>query len=205
MPLPANRDWKTILSGGQQSLKRQGIVPGIFASSTGRPNITDRPDLQEQLGLYDEAAGDYYDRSRAAYKTRTQMSLAGQRGRAMAGLEQSYARGTGGEFGGGERMQAEVSLQRAANEQEMMILADFDQQINAQIAQGRINVAIGHFDYTRSLALMEREGQLNWDMMQYGWEMQKDIATQQAWFGFAGDIAGAFGMWAGGGFKMPGG
>jgi len=159
-------------------------------ASYSRPEITNPPVLSEQLEQYDQGFGPWFENARAAYARGVKTTAGAQYRGQLRNVQQSMANVAGVPFSGyGANVEAQMRMAQAANV--TAALADFDTKINQMIAQGRIQATLGHFDYMRNLALMERQGQLQWDIEQYRWDMYQDIATKQAWFDFFGNIFGA--------------
>lgn len=156
----------------------------------GRPEITEPPDLETQLGQYDESFGDWFTNARQAYARGVNLAAGRQFRGQLRGIQQTLGNVAGVPFSG-HAAGIEAQARMAHAENVAGAITDFDTKIQTMIGQGRIQATLGHFNYMRELALMERQGQLNWDIEQYRWDMYKDIATQQAWFDFFGNIFGA--------------
>jgi hypothetical protein len=163
----------------------QTIRPETDKKTRVRKGTTDsgyqHPSLEADLAEYDRLANEWYLQARIAYQNQQQLQSAAQQGQIMANLEQTYSRGTGGEFGGGERLQAEVMAGRALSQQEMQNVGAFDVEIQKMIGATRDEIATGHYDYTRQMSLQEQSYEWQMKIAQYQMAMYQDIATQQAW------------------------
>jgi len=93
-------------------------------------------------------------------------------------------------------MQAEAQLRQQYGTEQLQRLAEFDTQIQSQIAQGRLNVTLGHFDYVRQLSLLDE--QAKWEMKMINF--QAEMARRNNGFDWSmlGQTAGAIGGTIGG-------
>jgi hypothetical protein len=159
--------------------------------------------LQGQLATYDTEAQKWFDKVREAYGMQTQMAAGQQMRTDVGALGRSATRAgwsTGG-FQSGFGIQAEAMLRQAYGQDQLNQLAQFDTAIQGQIATGRLNVTLGHFDYVRQLSLLKNQFQYEKQLLAY--QVQLAQSNSQSVFsqivnGLAGIAGTAGGYWMAG-------
>ena len=124
-----------------------------------KPQASNVLTLEDQLKLYDQQAQQWFNQMRGSYAEQLGVQTGQQLKGDVAALGRSASRAgwnTGG-FSSGVAVQAEGQLRQKYGLEQVAQLAKMDQTISSIIAQGRLNVTLGHFDYVRQLSLMANE------------------------------------------------
>jgi len=159
------------------------------------PKPIDTLSLEDQLKQYDAAAGDWFAKVRQAYAQSSAIQTGQQVATGVNALQRGATRAgwsTGG-FQSGIGMQAEAQMRQQYGQQELANLAEMDRTIEGAIAQGRLNVTLGYFDYARQLSLLGNQYEYEKRLTQWQVQLAQSNA-QSGWSQFFNSIAQGVGM-----------